>query len=113
MRLANRHVVVTGAGRGIGETLAAALAAEGAAVTCLDIDGEAAAATARDIRSAGWSARDDRCDITDLEQVQAALEGSVSDFGDVAVLVANAGGAAGERSPFLDLTAEAWRRMVD
>ena len=47
MRMAGKSAIVTGAGRGIGESVALRFAEEGASVTCVDIDGDAAASTAR------------------------------------------------------------------
>ena len=51
--LAGRVALVTGAGRGIGATLAAGWARAGAAIACLDRDGDAAEATATTLRDAG------------------------------------------------------------
>ena len=52
-RLEGRVAVVTGAGRGIGRGVALAMAAEGARVGLLDIDGETVEATAELVRAAG------------------------------------------------------------
>ena len=113
MRLANKHAVVTGAARGIGQALALAIAREGARVTCMDITTEGAQATAKLINDRGDKAQGIGCDNTDFARVEAALGQSVSAFGPVNILVANAGGAAGERSAFLDLTPADWQRMID
>ena len=113
MRLDNQHVVVTGAGRGIGRALALALARNGARITCLDIDPGSAGETAQLIRAEGGSASAARCDVTDLPDVERTLAAAEADLGPVSALVANAGGAAGERTPFLDLTPDLWRAMLD
>ncbi len=112
MRLVGKHAVVTGAARGIGRALALAVAAEGARVTCMDIDGEGVAETADLIRAQGMQALGVACDNTQLPLVEAALEAAVAAFGPVNILVANAGGAAGERTAFLDLTPEQWQGML-
>jgi glucose 1-dehydrogenase len=111
MRLAGKHAVVTGAARGIGQALAVAVAAEGARVSCMDIKGDVAD-TAELIRSRGLQAVAITCDNTQLPQVESALTQAVAAFGPVSVLVANAGGAAGERTAFLDLTPEQWQGMI-
>ena len=113
MQLLNRHVVVTGAGRGIGEALALAISAAGARVTCLDIDGKSAAATAAAIVQRGGRSAAVACDHTSMSSVEASLKSSVDGLGPVSVLVANAGGAAGERTPFFQMTEQAWKRMID
>ncbi|MBM3345211.1 MAG: SDR family oxidoreductase [Betaproteobacteria bacterium] len=111
MRLAGKHAVVTGAARGIGQALALALAAEGARVTCMDIN-VGVGDTAELIRARGLQAAAITCDNTQLQQVESALAQAVAAFGPVSVLVANAGGAAGERTPFLDLTPDQWQGMI-
>lgn len=108
-----RHAVVTGAGRGIGAAIAKGLAGEGARVTCLDIREDGARSTAEAIVAAGGEATSFHCDVTVFEEVQASLANAIETHGPVTELVANAGGADGERTPFLDLTAELWRRMID
>jgi len=111
MRLAGKHAVVTGAARGIGQALAVAVAAEGARVTCMDIS-DGVNDTAELIRSRGLQAVAIACDNTQLPQVESALTQAVAAFGPVSVLVANAGGAAGERTAFLDLTPAQWQGMI-
>jgi|LNFM01.2.fsa_nt_gb glucose 1-dehydrogenase len=113
MRLANKHAVVTGAGQGIGRALARAAAREGARVTCLDKRADTAEETAAAIRAAGGQAAAVTCNTTTLAAVEAALKQAVAAFGPVNVLVANAGGSAGHRSAFLDLTPEAWNDMIE
>ena len=113
MRLASKHAVVTGAGQGIGQALAKAVAREGARVTCLDKRADTAEATAAAIRAAGGQAIAAAADTTKLAQVEAALKLAVAAFGNVNVLVANAGGSAGMRSPFLELTTELWNDMLE
>ncbi len=113
MQLAGKHVVVTGSARGIGEAMAMAVAAAGAKVTTMDINIEGAEATAAAIRAAGGQAQAVACDITKMASVEAALAQAVAGLGPVTTLVANAGGAAGKRSSFLELDEEKWHDMMD
>jgi NAD(P)-dependent dehydrogenase (short-subunit alcohol dehydrogenase family) len=118
VRLAGHVAAVTGAASGIGQAAAEGLAREGASVMCLDINVEGADATARRIASANGQAAYASCDITEYESVQEALSATVSTFGKVDVLFANAGGMPSHdpvRStfvPFLDLTPESWNHMI-
>jgi NAD(P)-dependent dehydrogenase (short-subunit alcohol dehydrogenase family) len=111
--LAAEHVLVTGAGRGIGAAIAAAAARVGAAVTCLDLDAEAAAAVAAGIVGTGARAAAVGCDLTSLESLDRALKQCEEELSPVTVLIANAGGAAGDSTPFLELTAHQWHAMID
>ncbi|WAG80258.1 SDR family oxidoreductase [Metapseudomonas furukawaii] len=87
----DRSVIITGAGGGLGRAYALAFAAEGARVLVNDINLPAAEAVVAEIRAAGGQALANDGDITDYaaagEIVRAALEA----FGDLHVLVNNAG----------------------
>ncbi|MFG2670587.1 SDR family NAD(P)-dependent oxidoreductase [Streptomyces sp. NPDC048445] len=81
-------VLVTGAARGIGAAVATAAAAAGARVGLLDIDGDGARRTARLIgTAAGWA----ECDITNEDQVHAAVTALSAELGPATGLVNNAG----------------------
>lgn len=111
-RLAGRHALVTGAARGIGRALALGLAREGAAVECVDLDGPGVEETARLAREEhGVDAGAHVADLADRASVAACLAEAVDARGDLDVLVVAAGGAAGHRAAFLDLTDEDWAEM--
>ncbi len=90
MRLRDKVVIVTGAGRGIGEATAHRFAEEGAAVACVDIDAAAATATAGAIGMAGGRAVAVAADIATLDGNRAMVEATVAVFGGLDVLHANA-----------------------
>jgi len=85
--LTGQVALVTGAGA-IGAAAVKALAAEGAAVGIVDIDGGAAKRAAEDVKGLGL-----QCDVTKPEQVKAAYAALCDRFGGVDILVSNAGAA--------------------
>ena len=111
MRLQQRRVIVTGAGRGLGEAMAHALAAEGAAVVVAELVPERGEQVVRDIRAAGDVAEFVQTDVSDESSV-AALAARVSAKGPIWGLVNNAGlaDAVGGKT-FWDITPEEWDRI--
>ncbi len=89
-RLARHVAVVTGGAGAIGAATARAFAAEGCEIVVLDLDGEAAARTAKSI---GGRALGLGCDVTDPAAVDAAFAEIARRFGGVDIVVSNAGAA--------------------
>ncbi|MEW1658561.1 MULTISPECIES: 3-oxoacyl-ACP reductase FabG [unclassified Streptomyces] len=86
-----RVAIVTGAARGIGAATAVRLAAEGRAVAVLDLDEAACKDTVEKITAAGGRAVAIGCDVSDSDQVAAAVERVAAELGAPTVLVNNAG----------------------
>jgi 3-oxoacyl-[acyl-carrier protein] reductase len=97
--------VVTGASRGIGRATALRLCAD-YEIVAVARSGDELESLAREIRWRGGTCRPIVLDITDSDAVSASLAGV-----DAQVLVNNAG--IGTLKPFLELTRDEWRRMVD
>lgn len=86
-----RTAVVTGGGRGFGKAFGEALAAQGAHVVLVDIDGAVAAETARGIVAAGGSALGLGGDVTDEARMAAIMAEAAAVNGGIDLLVNNAG----------------------
>jgi 3-hydroxybutyrate dehydrogenase len=90
--LRGRAGFVTGAARGIGRACAEALARAGAAVAVVDLDGDVAAETAREIAvEHGVVARAYGCDVREFDSVQATVDSAAHDLGGLDFVVNNAG----------------------
>jgi len=111
---AEKIALITGAATGIGRTFARELASRGAAVAIADINGEAAEATAQDIRGAGGRAVAVCCDVGDEEQVQSAVDQVAHELGGISILINNAARhfAAWSR-PVTELPRDKWRQLLD
>jgi 3-oxoacyl-[acyl-carrier protein] reductase len=86
-----RIAIVTGAARGIGAGTAKRLATDGFAVAVLDLNETDGATTVGEIEKAGGKAIAVGADVSNAEQVQAAVDKVVAELGEPTVLVNNAG----------------------
>jgi len=111
MKLEGKVAVVTGGVQGIGKAIVEEYVANGARPAILDLNGEAAERYAAELQDRGVDARGYRCDVSRLEDVNAAAEAVERDLGRCAVLVNNAGLAL--MGPSLDFPEDEWRRSID
>ena len=102
--------LITGAGAGIGRAIALTFARAGAAVVVSDRDLDAAEAVATEITDAGGLAVARSCDVTDENDLAEVVADTVAAFGNLTILVSNAGG--GGPKPF-DMSMEDFRRAYD
>jgi 3-oxoacyl-[acyl-carrier protein] reductase len=105
-RLAGKRAVVTGGASGIGLATARRLAAEGARVTVFDLS----RAALDQLRATDPQLACVEVDVSQPDQVQRAYAAVDADLGGIDILIANAG--ISYRTPFLDLTAEQWNRVI-
>jgi 3-oxoacyl-[acyl-carrier protein] reductase len=91
MQLANKTVAITGGGRGIGRALAERFGREGARVALLDVNAADLETTRSALEAAGVVARSYQVNVAVEEEVIAAMDRIVADFGGLDVMVNNAG----------------------
>ena len=104
MRLAGRVAIVSGGSRGIGTGIAKCMAREGASVVVNYFKSEGPAHdVVRDIEAAGGTAVAIKADVGDYGEVEAMVEETVSKFGKLDIMVANAG-TKGHGKALIELT---------
>jgi 3-oxoacyl-[acyl-carrier protein] reductase len=107
--LADKIVLVTGAGQGIGKASALRLAQEGADVAVVDINGQTSEQTASEVIALGQRGLSLQADVGDLGEIDRMVKQTIDTFGRIDVLVNNAG--VTRRSYIMDLTEEDWDRI--
>jgi NAD(P)-dependent dehydrogenase (short-subunit alcohol dehydrogenase family) len=110
MTLADRVAIVTGAGHGIGRATAVALAQAGAHVAAVDLDRASAESTAAVVSALGRRSLVLDADVGDLAAIDRMAGRVVEEFGQVDVLVNNAG--VTRRAYIMDLTEGDWDRIM-
>jgi NAD(P)-dependent dehydrogenase (short-subunit alcohol dehydrogenase family) len=104
-RFEGRRALVTGGGSGIGEAVCRLFAAEGATVTVLDRDGDAAARVAAEV-----GGRSVACDVRGAEAVDAAVRDAAEAMGGLTDLINNAG--LGTAKPLVSYSDKEWDLLI-
>jgi NAD(P)-dependent dehydrogenase (short-subunit alcohol dehydrogenase family) len=107
--LENKVAIITGAARGIGFAVAKRFVADGAKVVIADVDDEAGEAAAEDLKSQG-EAMYIHCNVAERLDVRNLVAETLNAYGDIDVLVNNAGIVVG--ADFLDLEEEDFERVL-
>jgi 2-hydroxycyclohexanecarboxyl-CoA dehydrogenase len=108
--MVDKVAVVTGGASGIGLGISQRLAADGAKLAILDLNGEQAEAEAAKLRAEGHDAMGVTVDVSDRANVERAFDDVRAAFGPVTILVNNAGMEGFKR--FLEITTESWERLL-
>ena len=121
MKLEGKVALITGAGSGLGRQSAQLFAAEGAKTAIVDIDAERAEQTRKLVEQQGGDAIAITADVAAKDQIAAAVNAAVDQFGKLDIAWANAGvvsrgGAAAlgleEAVEFEDLTESDWQHVL-
>lgn len=107
-----KSAIVTGAGSGIGASIARDLAAGGAQVIVADLDETAAVEVARQITDGGGSAEAFAVNVADPAKVEEMVARSVDRFGGLDLAVNNAG-IGGASAMLADYPLDGWQKVID
>ena len=111
MTLEKKTALVTGSSKGLGKSIAMALAAAGARVALVSRDRKRLDEVASEIRAAGGQADTFPTDVTDERQVRDLEKAVTKKLGRLQILVNNAG--INVRKHLVDFTVDEWRRVID
>ncbi len=109
-RFENKHVLITGAARGIGFEIAKAFSLEGARLTLFDNHQDNLFSALEDLKKISGKAEAILVDVSDINSVRSAVEQAES-HAPVDVLINNAGIAS--ETPFLDIEEHEWKKIID
>jgi 2-hydroxycyclohexanecarboxyl-CoA dehydrogenase len=113
MEFADKVVIVTGGGQGMGEKIAMTFAKEGASVAVLDLNLDTAKAVADQIKADGGKSLAIKTDVGKKAEVDAAIKQVLDTFGTVDILVNNAGFVYAKPSKFWQEDEEYWNKVID
>ncbi len=108
-----RVAIITGAAGGIGAATARALSDAGLAVVIADWKGERAEEVARQLRDAGRQAISVEVDVSRRPSVEHMVEQTMAAFGQIDVLVNNAGINLPGQHPFFEISDSTWQQILD
>ena len=109
--LHNKNCLITGAANGIGRSFSLALAREGMNLFIIDIDMENLEIVKSEVEDIGVKVQTAKCDVTKFEDFQTVAKEFYSNFGNLDLLINNAGIVIG--GSFFEITLEDWKELLD
>lgn len=110
--LKDKVALVTGAGSGLGKSIAISLAKNGADVIVNDINTNLANATANDINSIGQHGLSITADVSDVNEVESMVEEAIEECGRIDLLV-NSAGIVDQFVPTVEQSVDHWQRVIE
>jgi len=112
MELENKVVIISGAGRGIGAATASLFAEHGATVIVSDLDMDSAQGVVDGIKKAGGNSLAVHANVTKFDEVEALVSKAVNEYGQLDVMVNNAGIGGENQKKTADHTHEDWHNVI-
>ncbi len=112
MRFKDMHIVVTGAGTGIGRSIAHRFAAEGGRVVIADRNRDTGERVVQEIKEQGGSALCVKTDVSKGQDIERLIKQATEAFGPIHVAVSNAG-ITESTSSALDITPQEWDKVYE
>ena len=110
-RIDNKVAVITGAASGMGRATAIRFAKEGASVVVVDLNANGGEEVVKECRQGGGRAVFQKTDVSDEQQVKAAIDRAVKEFGRLDITFNNAG-LSGAVGPLDQISVEDWDRTL-
>lgn len=110
MRLKDKVAIITGSASGIGKRIAEVFAKEGAKVVIADLNADDAKKTADEIAATHGKAMSVKMDVTNEAEVDKAVAEVIKQFGEIDILVSNAG--IQHIDPIDKLSLQDWKRLL-
>ena len=112
MVLENKVVIITGAGSGIGAATASLFAEHGAKVIVSDLNMESAQGVVDGIKKAGGTSFAVQANVTKFDEVEALVSKAINEYGQLDVMVNNAGIGGENQKKTADHTHEDWHNVI-
>lgn len=111
MNFTGKNAIITGAGKGIGKAIALGMASRGANLVLVDIDEVRLDGTVQEAEALGVKVKKAVLNITDEALVNKVINESIEEFGQIHILVNNAG--IYTVNNFMDTTSDMWKKCID